>query len=146
MRDEGDINGVTNLDYLKKLSKGNEQFVKDMIRIFLEENPGEIEMLEDAIKDKDFRRINSYAHKLRSTVPFVGIDRMIADDISQIEQLALEKAGNPLDQAPVEAAPAKSSFLPTDRELLRKIESLFAHIKKICGKAYDELKPYAGLQ
>src|SRR5687768_5661347 len=87
---------VTDLDYLLKLAKGNQQFVKDMIRIFLEENPAEIGTLETAIRERDFRLINAAAHKLRSTVPFVGIDKIISGEISEIEALAKEKAGDPM--------------------------------------------------
>jgi len=130
---------VTNLDYLVKLSKGNEQFVKEMIRIFLEENPGEITTLENAIRDHDYSLINSAAHKLRSTVPFVGIDRVIADDISELEQLALDKSGNYLTDEPKKE---KQGILPTDKQLMEKIEKLFAHIKQICRRACDELKVY----
>jgi HPt (histidine-containing phosphotransfer) domain-containing protein len=140
MENKPDNNRVTNLEYLTRLSRGNEQFVKDMIRIFLEENPDEVAALEKAIHRHDFSLINSTAHKLRSTVPFVGIDKMISDEITEIEQLALTKAGDPLGTSP-EPAPKERRFLPTDRELLEKIERLFSKIKRICSKAYDELRP-----
>ncbi len=131
---------VTNLDYLIKLSKGNEQFVKEMIRIFLEENPGEITTLENAIREEDYALINSAAHKLRSTVPFVGIDKEIADDISEIEQLALDKSGNSLFEEPKKET---QGIIPTDKQLIAKIEKLFSHIKQICRRACEELKVYA---
>src|SRR3954463_16818641 len=137
---QGNDNRVTNLDYLIKLSKGNEQFVKEMIRIFLEENPGEINTLEKAIREHDYSLINSAAHKLRSTVPFVGIDKVIADDISEIEQLALDKSGNYLTDEPKKE---KQGILPTDKQLIEKIEKLFSHIKRICRQACEELKVYA---
>jgi HPt (histidine-containing phosphotransfer) domain-containing protein len=141
MDDEKDKNKVTDLDYLIRLSKGNRQFVKDMVKIFLTENPGEIAALETAIKERDFRLINNCAHKLRSTVPFVGIDKVISEEITEIEKLALDKAGDPFAEKPIEKR--NTRFLPTDREMVEKIERLFARIKKICWKAYDELKPYA---
>jgi hypothetical protein len=134
-----DAQKVTNLDYLLKLSKGNDEFVKDMITIFLEENPAEIRTLEKAIEDRNFRQINAAAHKLRSTVPFVGIDKMISGDISEIEHLALVEAGDPMDET---SQPEKKSFLPTDREVIAKIERLFRKIKQICFRAYEELKPF----
>lgn len=135
---EDDSGKVTNLDYLKKLSKGNEQFVKEMIRIFLEENPGEIITLGKAIEQRDFDLINSAAHKLRSTVPFVGIDKMIAGDISEIEHLAQNKA-KPLFENSVK----ETGIIPTDKELINKISRLFSRIREICGKACDELRVYA---
>ena len=128
---------VTNLEYLTKLSKGNKAFVKDMVKIFLEENPSEIKTLEQAIKQRDYRLINAAAHKLRSTVPFVGIDKMISGEISEIEHLALQHAGDPLKDPEPEQ---KRTFLPTDQEMIGKIEKLFSRIKSICTKACEELK------
>jgi HPt (histidine-containing phosphotransfer) domain-containing protein len=142
MQNGSESDHVTNLDYLTKLSKGNSQFVTDMIRIFLEENPGEVAALEKAISTKDFRLINASAHKLRSTVPFVGIDKIISSEISELEQLALKKAGDPLN--PAQQTVASARFLPTDRELMKKIERLFSKIKKICTRAYEELRPMIG--
>src|SRR5687768_15728076 len=96
MNEKGENDGgkVTNLEYLLKLSKGNNDFVRDMIRIFLEENPSEISTLEKAVEQRDFKLINAAAHKLRSTVPFVGIDKMISGEIAELEQLALDQAGS----------------------------------------------------
>ena len=71
-----DIKKVTNLDYLEELSKGNVQFVKEMISTFLEENPKEMEALEKAIQSKDFESIRQRAHFLQSSIPFVGLDRV----------------------------------------------------------------------
>lgn len=133
---------VTDLEYLKKLSKGNTEFMRDMIRIFLEENPAEIGTLEQAIEERDFRLINAAAHKLKSTVPFVGIDRSISGEISEIETLAKSKAGDPL-MPELQAAPARAPFLPTDRELIARIEKLFLKIKCICRRACDELRPFS---
>ena len=131
---------VTSLDYLQKLAKGNEDFMKDMVRIFLEENPAEIGTLDQAIEHRDFQLINAAAHKLRSTVPFVGIDRSISQEITEIESLAKAKAGDPLDG---NENTVKAGFLPTDRELISRIETLFGKIKCICKRAYEELRPFA---
>ena len=129
---------VTNLEYLLKLSKGNNQFVADMIRIFLEENPAEIGTLEKAIQNRDYVLINAAAHKLRSTVPFVGIDKIISEEISEIESLAKEKAGDPMSphQKPLE------SGLSTEKELIGRIEILFSHVKQVCFTACEELRSY----
>lgn len=107
---------ITNLDYLTELSKGNEEFIGDMIRIFLEENPKEVNDLEEAIKQKDHSAIKTTAHKMKSTIPFVGVDRIIGTEISEIEKLGTENGD------------------------LERIELLFIRVKEICSKAADELK------
>jgi HPt (histidine-containing phosphotransfer) domain-containing protein len=109
---------VTNLDYLTELSKGNQQFIQDMINIFLEENPVEIELLSESVKEKQFESIKTYSHKLKSTVPFVGIGRFLDDDIAEMEELALQKENMP------------------------RIELLFENVRKVCQKAWEELKEF----
>lgn len=139
MENIGKSEGITDLSYLVALSKGNTQFVKDMVRIFLEENPGEIEMLEKGIREKDFNLINASAHKLRSTVPFIGIDRYIDKEITEIEKLAVDKSESLLPREKT----ASDVIAPTDAASMTKIEELFVKIKQVCIQACGELSAYA---
>ena|SRR5687768_1029996 len=107
---------VSNLDYLQALANGNEQFIKEMISIFLVEMPQEIKSLEESIRKKSFEKIKLAAHKLRSTLPFVGLDKVIEKEVIEIEKMAAEK---------------------TD---VKEIEPLFDTVKKACEKAAEELK------
>ena len=107
---------VTNLDYLIGLSNGNKKFVDEMIEIFLTENPEEIRLIEEGINQKDYSLIKASAHKMKSTVPFVGLDAVIGETLSQIENLCIEKAE------------------------IKKIMALFSPVKNICNKAIEELK------
>jgi HPt (histidine-containing phosphotransfer) domain-containing protein len=111
------IENVVNLDYLTELSKGNKAFVKEMIALFLSENPEEIKSLEAGILSGNHDQIKTMAHKLKSTIPFVGLDKVIGDKVSEIEKLASDKAD------------------------IKEIEPRFAVIKKVCEKAYLELTP-----
>ena len=107
---------VTNLDYLTELSKGNTAFIAEMISIFLTENPEEIRLLEKGIKEQNFPAIKAAAHKMKSTIPFVGLDKLIEKDLSEIEKLSLEN---------------------TD---IQHIQLLFSNVKTICLKASEELR------
>lgn len=111
-------NKVTDLFYLRAISKGNKVFIDEMIAIFLSENPLEIELLETAITEKDYEAIKAYAHKMKSTIPFIGLDKLIERDLEEIENLALQKNG------------------------IGRISILFAQIKKICLLAAEELRSY----
>jgi HPt (histidine-containing phosphotransfer) domain-containing protein len=106
---------VSNLTYLTQLSKGNTEFVQEMLAIFLEENPIEIKSFEDAIKEKDFEQIQAIAHHMKSTTPFVGIDTHIREELIETEKLAK---------------------LKTD---IDTISIHFTKIKRICLKALEEL-------
>jgi HPt (histidine-containing phosphotransfer) domain-containing protein len=110
------INKVTNLDYLKDLSKGNPTFVDEMIEIFLTESPEEIRLLEKGILERNFELIKSSAHKMRSTIPFLGLDKIIETEVLEIEKLA---------------------GLKTD---IQKIEIDFSKIKDVFLKAIEELQ------
>lgn len=107
---------ITNLDYLTALSKGNNAFVEEMIEIFLTENPEEIRLLESGIKDINYVLIKASAHKMKSTIPFVGLDGIIEDDLSEIEKLCLENGD------------------------IQRITDLFSKVKDICLKAIEELQ------
>jgi HPt (histidine-containing phosphotransfer) domain-containing protein len=107
---------VCNFDYLKELSNGNEKFIRDMIDIFLTEIPEEVRNLEKGIETRNFDQVKQAAHKLRSTIPFVGIDKHIEKEIHEIEKLA--ENGTGIDQ----------------------MKTLFVKVRDICEKAYAELK------
>lgn len=108
---------IANIDYLRQLSKGNTRFVEEMIRIFLSENPEEIRVLEKAVREQDYELIKATTHKLRSTLPYIGLDRLVEQEVAEIERLAIE------------------------RKNIGQIQQLFQRIKDICEKACLELQP-----
>jgi HPt (histidine-containing phosphotransfer) domain-containing protein len=107
---------VTDLTYLKELSKGDNSFVKEMIGIFLEENPGELSALRESISQNDFPMIYSSAHKLKSSTPFVGIYSRIKDHVLEIEDLAKRHEAN------------------------GRMQELYKEIEKVCNKSREELQ------
>ncbi len=107
---------VTNLNYLRELAKGDAGFIKEMIAIFLAENPEELRQLEYAIQAHDFEKIKSVSHHMKSTIPFVGLDLIIGNDLRNIEGWAIENVQ------------------------LDAIKINFTRVKQVCEKAFDELK------
>ena len=107
---------VTNLTYLKELSKGNTTFVSEMLEIFCAENPLELQSLEKAVEDSDYDQIQSVSHHMRSTMPFVGLDIHIGKELAEIEQLSKTSSG------------------------IQTIRFDFVKIKSVCHKALEELK------
>jgi HPt (histidine-containing phosphotransfer) domain-containing protein len=75
---------VTNLDYLKELSDGNEEFIKDIVATFVDETPENIKKLQAAISAKDYLTIKTVAHKIKPSMTFFGISEL------EGEVLALE--------------------------------------------------------
>jgi|SRR6185437_10528165 len=84
---------VIDLSYLNEISKGDKNFIKEMIDIFLSETPEEIKQLEEAIAKTNFEKIRAVCHHMKSTVPFVGLDIVIGKELAEIENLALERKG-----------------------------------------------------
>jgi HPt (histidine-containing phosphotransfer) domain-containing protein len=113
----GSQGSVVNIDYLRQLSKGNTKFVDEMIRIFLAENPEEIKVLEGAIQNKNYDLIKATTHKLRSTLPYIGLDKLVEEEVSEIETLAAQKTS------------------------VERIGQLFLRIKDTCERACTELQP-----
>jgi HPt (histidine-containing phosphotransfer) domain-containing protein len=109
-------NKIIDLSYLTALAKGNKDFVKEMVSIFLADNPVELKALENGIKENNFEKIKSVAHKLKSTLPFIGIDKLIGREVLEIESLG-----------------GTQSDLPG-------IEERFKKVKDVCQKAYAELQ------
>ncbi|MCX6290738.1 MAG: ATP-binding protein [Bacteroidetes bacterium] len=107
--------GLINLDYVYELSNGNSNFVTEMIDLFLTENPKEIQLFESAVYKKDMEAIKAIAHKINSTVPFVGLNLIIGHQLSSIEKLAEDKTN------------------------LHLIEKLFLQVKETCLQAIEEL-------
>lgn len=132
---------VIDLRYLSALAKGDIHFMREMIRIFLEENPSEILMLEAGIREKDFNKINVASHKLRSTAPFVGIDKIIEADITALEELAENNSGEKRIEIEPDGNPdiQRIEIVTSDRSLMQQIEKLFQKVKAICEKARAEL-------
>jgi len=106
---------VCNLRYLNELSNGNQEFIKEIIQIFLIEMPKEIQSIEKSIHEKDYEAIRQATHKLKSTIPFVGLDLTIQEEVYKMEDLAEKR---------------------TD---LDEIRILFQEVKNICGMATAEL-------
>jgi len=107
---------VTDLTYLEELSKGDRSFVKEMIGVFLEENPGEVSGLKQSIDESDFPMIYANAHKLKSSTPFVGIYSHIRDQVLEIEDLARRHEGT------------------------GRMQELYSEIEKVCNRSREELQ------
>lgn len=143
-----DIKQVTNLDYLIDLAKGNTQFIKEMIDTFILEIPKELAALEKAIHEKDFEAIRQTAHLMQSTIPFVGLDKILESEVYEIEKIA----GDNSMLRKIEILPADKSVIQkieivaADKPALQKIESLFVEVKEICERACKELADSSHLQ
>lgn len=101
-------------NHLYSLSRGNNAFIKDIVQLFLDQNPLELSEIEKAIDQQNYASISSIAHKMKTSVGFIGIEQLLAP-LNKLEKLAISQ-GNTND-----------------------INSLFSEVKITCQKAIGEL-------
>jgi signal transduction histidine kinase/CheY-like chemotaxis protein len=105
---------IINTVHLNSLSRGNMSFIKEIVTIFLEQNPIEIKELEQSLKNNDYDTIRSIAHKMKTSAGFIGLEQLL-EPLNQIETLATENGS------------------------ITNIQLLFNHIKTTCEEAVYEL-------
>ncbi len=118
MPDKQPSGQLTNLAYLNKLSNGNHDFVKKMIRQFITENRQELNELKAAFDNDSHADVLHVVHRMRSTISFVGLESSAGVLISEIEKAPLETAG------------------------LETIKSTGEKLIAVCRKAIEELEKY----
>ena len=66
----------TNLQHLHKVMNGNKQGMVEMLDIFLEQLPTSIQKMESAVERRNWKAIHFEAHKVKSTIGIVGLEKL----------------------------------------------------------------------
>jgi len=75
------------LSYLKDVASGSDEFMIDMIDLFLDQTPGYFEQLEQFITEENWSKVADIAHKIKPTLAFMGVDSA-RESMAEIEQNA----------------------------------------------------------
>lgn len=78
---------VVDLNYLHELSDNNKEFEKEVIELFLQQAPQQLEELDKAVNNKDYPTIKMIAHKLKSSTA-VTIGRSLSEHFELLEETA----------------------------------------------------------
>jgi HPt (histidine-containing phosphotransfer) domain-containing protein len=78
------------LDYLRQISNGSNEFVLQMIAVFTEEIPGEIENLEKHLANQDWKSLRATAHKMKPSYSFMGV-KELEELVHSVEEFTDEK-------------------------------------------------------
>ncbi len=81
-----------NLDYLNALLEEDNETKVTMLSILIDELPSEIKRINDAFSVSNYKEIKNASHKLKSTLAFVGNQKMATAN-KTIEQIAKEEQG-----------------------------------------------------
>ncbi len=66
---------IYSLDRLNEMADGDQDFINSVVLVFLEEVPGDLELLEKAITNKDYALTYQYAHKIKPNVDLLGMEK-----------------------------------------------------------------------
>jgi PAS domain S-box-containing protein len=107
---------VTNLEFLRQLTKNNPDMIAEMIKVYLEETPQLVNKMKEGVKSKDWEAVRSAAHSIVPSFSTVGISEDYTVKTKRVQELAQKK------------------------EEPEEIEALVGEIEEICEKAYNELR------
>jgi len=82
---------------LSEMVSGDKKEIKELNNMFLDTTPQGLADINESFQEKDYARLNSAAHKLKSTVGLWGI-KDIKTEIELIEKFAKEQSN--LDKLP----------------------------------------------
>ena len=60
------------LSYLEDIAGGSNEFIIEMIDMFLEQTPGYCMQIKQAIIENDWKKVSDLAHKVKPTLAFMG--------------------------------------------------------------------------
>lgn len=140
-----------NLDYLESITDGNNELMKELVAIFIEQIPEFNEGFKEGIAKKDWNLIAAVAHKAKSSVMSMGMDELGNKDLKNLELLAkllkldeINGSGEERD----DALQTKKSIetYPEDRKkwLMENInensvKKIIDHFNNTCNSAIKEL-------
>ena len=79
-----------NLAKVYAISDDDEDFVRQIITLFVEEVPTDVKEIKEGIKEKDYAKAYSFAHKTKPTLDLLGMDAA-KEEVLQIEQWTRDK-------------------------------------------------------
>jgi len=104
-----------NLEFLKEISEGSSDLMRDLITLFITQVPTFSDQLDSYLNNEDYCTIAKLAHKIKNSVAMMGIDELTSD-MKKLENLC-------------KAKPTKEG-----------VKVLIEQFKKISTEATDELK------
>ena len=64
------------LSYLQELSQGNKQFEKEMMELFIRQVPADLDLLENALTQNNYKNIQGFAHKIKSSLSIMMLEEL----------------------------------------------------------------------
>lgn len=114
LRQSSSVRPEISLAYLHDIADGSNEFMVEMIDIFLNQTPAYLNQIEQAILEKDWLTVAEISHKVRPTFAFIGVKEAI-DVMASIENYA--RSGTNLEKVAEEF----NQFKPMSAELFDRL-------------------------
>lgn len=106
---------IYNLHSIRTLSQGNEEFVKKMLTIFINQTENTIPQIHTLFKEKNYQEIAKLIHKIKPSIEGIGIVS-IKDEVKALELKAKE--------TPAEHEELYNMFCKIEKTLLYAVQLL----------------------
>ena len=81
-------NLITDFEYLDAILKQNQTGKIQILQTYLIETPDFISRTNYALKENNFDEIYFYIHRLNSSITYVGLDNILSNQISKMQELS----------------------------------------------------------
>lgn len=88
------MENLYNLNQLRELAGGQEEFVQTMVDTFLEHTPQHLKELMDAYEAKDYSQMGAMAHKIKPSIDLFGI-ASLTTSIREVERIGKTGSAEP---------------------------------------------------
>lgn len=82
-------NRLFDLSYLNQIFQGNQEMIRNIIGLFLQQVPRYIQEMEDCVQRNDLAGLHPLAHKAKSSISMLGL-RTMEDMVLRIERSSKE--------------------------------------------------------
>jgi HPt (histidine-containing phosphotransfer) domain-containing protein len=106
---------ITDLNYLRTMSGGDDEFILEMINLFREQVDEYKEVMPRLLSNKDYDGLSKLAHKAKSSMAVMGM-KQVADILKDLEILAHEAKEVERYEALVQ------SFLDQSQQAIEELE------------------------
>jgi HPt (histidine-containing phosphotransfer) domain-containing protein len=108
-------NSLFDLSYLNQIFQGNQEMIKQIIGLFLQQVPEYITEMEACVARNDLHALHPLAHKAKSSVSMLGLrsmeEKILLIEHRSREHLELEKLPELVDQVRSECNLANEALL-----------------------------------
>ncbi|MCG9793333.1 Hpt domain-containing protein [Flavobacterium algicola] len=105
-----------NLSKVYELSDNDQDFVNDVLTLFVTEVPEDLSQIKEGIKKKDHKHAYAYAHKIKPTLDLLGLN-VAFEEILQIEAWTKEEG-------------KKKDIIDTFKSVRKQVEDAIKEINK----------------